>query len=156
AAPFAEAVKRVALVAERNTPVRLTFSDGEVLLEAGTGDEAQASEAIGASFDGDDLQIAFNPQFLLDGIGAVDSDVARISFTSPTGPAGPPGRGGARRDSGYGLIPTRRAGCPGSARNVLRLCWPALAKYARHVHLTRLALTDFRSYGAVDVMLEPG
>ncbi|HEY1699252.1 MAG TPA: DNA polymerase III subunit beta, partial [Trebonia sp.] len=65
AGPFSEAVKRVALVAERNTPIRLTFSTGEVLLEAGTGDEAQASEAIPASFDGDELQIAFNPQYLL-------------------------------------------------------------------------------------------
>src|SRR5262249_15508997 len=68
AAQFADAVKRVALVAERNTPVRLTFNPGEVLLEAGTGDEAQATEAIEASFEGDQLQIAFNPQYLLDGI----------------------------------------------------------------------------------------
>ena len=45
-APFVEAVKRVALVAERNTPVRLSFCGGEVVLEAGTGDEAQAVEAL--------------------------------------------------------------------------------------------------------------
>ena len=83
AAPFADAVKRVALVAERNTPVRLTFASSEVLLEAGAGDEAQASEAIQASYDGDEMQIAFNPQYLLDGIGAVDSDTVRISFTTP-------------------------------------------------------------------------
>ena len=76
AAPFADAVKRVALVAERNTPVRLTFATGEVLLEAGTGDEAQASEAIAASFDGETMQIAFNPTYLLDGINAVDSNTS--------------------------------------------------------------------------------
>jgi len=87
AAPFADAVKRVALVAERNTPVRLTFATGEVLLEAGTGDEAQASEGIGASFDGETMQIAFNPTYLLDGINAVDSDTVRISFTTATRPA---------------------------------------------------------------------
>ncbi|MBO0819911.1 MAG: DNA polymerase III subunit beta [Nocardiopsaceae bacterium] len=110
AAPFAEAVKRVALVAERNTPVRLSFSSGEVLLEAGTGDEAQASEAIEASYDGEDLQIAFNPQFLLDGIGAIDSDVARISFTSATKPAVITGKGDAQPEYRYVLMPIRSAG----------------------------------------------
>ena len=101
AAPFADAVKRVALVAERNTPVRLTFATREVLLEAGTGDEAQASEAIQASYDGDEMQIAFNPQYLLDGIGAVDSDTVRISFTTPTRPAVITGKGEAHPDYRY-------------------------------------------------------
>jgi DNA polymerase-3 subunit beta len=86
-APFAEAVKRVALVAERNTAVRLSFSAGQLLLEAGTGDEAQATEVIDASFEGDDIQIAFNPQYLLDGLTALDSDVTRVSFTEPGKPA---------------------------------------------------------------------
>jgi DNA polymerase-3 subunit beta len=87
AAPFAEAVKRVALVAERNTAVRLSFSPGQLVLEAGTGDEAQAVEVIEASFEGDDIQIAFNPQYLLDGLTALDSDVARIAFTEGGKPA---------------------------------------------------------------------
>ena len=86
-APFAEAVKRVALVAERNTAVRLSFSAGQLLLEAGTGDEAQATEVIDASFEGDDIQIAFNPAYLLDGLTALDSDVTRVSFTEPGKPA---------------------------------------------------------------------
>jgi DNA polymerase III subunit beta len=87
AAPFAEAVKRVALVAERNTAVRLSFSPGQLVLEAGTGDEAQAEEVIDASFEGDEIQIAFNPQYLLDGLTALDSDIARISFTESGKPA---------------------------------------------------------------------
>ncbi len=87
AGPFAEAVKRVALVAERNTAVRLSFSTGQLVLEAGTGDEAQAVEVIEASFEGDDIQIAFNPQYLLDGLTALDSDVARIAFTESGKPA---------------------------------------------------------------------
>lgn len=110
AAPFSDAVKRVALVAERNTPVRLTFNPGEVLLEAGTGDEAQATEAIEASFEGESMQIAFNPQYLLDGIGAIDSDVARISFTSATRPAVITGKGDAEPDYRYVLMPIRSAG----------------------------------------------
>jgi DNA polymerase-3 subunit beta len=85
--PLAEAVKRVALVAERNTAVRLSFSPGQLVLEAGTGDEAQAVEVIEASFEGDDIQIAFNPQYLLDGLTALDSDVARIAFTESGKPA---------------------------------------------------------------------
>ena len=67
-APFLEAVKRVSLVAERNTPVRLSLHQGEVTLEAGAGDEAQASEAMDAVLDGEDISIAFNPSFLLDGL----------------------------------------------------------------------------------------
>jgi DNA polymerase-3 subunit beta len=110
AAPFADAVKRVALVAERNTPVRLTFATGEVLLEAGTGDEAQASEAISASFDGETMQIAFNPTYLLDGINAVDSDTVRISFTTATRPAVLTGKGDAQPDYRYVLMPIRSAG----------------------------------------------
>jgi DNA polymerase III subunit beta len=87
AGPFAEAVKRVALVAERNTAVRLSFSAGQLVLEAGTGDEAQATEVLEASYEGDGIQIAFNPQYLLDGLATIDSDVARIAFTEPGKPA---------------------------------------------------------------------
>ena len=80
-ATLIESVRRVALVAERNTAVRLTFAPGNLTLEAGTGDEAQADEVIEASFDGDELSIAFNPNYLLDGLGNMDSDTTRIAFT---------------------------------------------------------------------------
>jgi DNA polymerase-3 subunit beta len=86
-APFVEAVKRVSLVAERNTPVRLQFSREEVVLEAGSGDEAQASEVLDAQLEGEDISIAFNPTFLLDGLGALDSPRTRLSFTTSTKPA---------------------------------------------------------------------
>ena len=52
---LAEAVKRVSLVAERNTPVRLRFTEGSVAIEAGTGDDAQASEAVECTLDGDEI-----------------------------------------------------------------------------------------------------
>jgi DNA polymerase-3 subunit beta len=114
-----DAVKRVALVAERNTPVRLTFSAGELQLDAGTGDEAQATEALACSLEGESLTIAFNPQFLLDGLGAVDSAVSRLSFSTSSKPAvltggsadgaghGDGGAGGAYR---YLLMPVRLSG----------------------------------------------
>jgi DNA polymerase-3 subunit beta len=82
-----EAVRRVALVAERNSAVRLSFTADQLTLEAGTGDEAQADEAIDASFEGEDLSIAFNPNYLLDGLAVIDSDITRIAFTEPGKPA---------------------------------------------------------------------
>jgi len=82
-----EAVRRVALVADRNTPVRLSFTDGAITLEAGQGEDAQASEAVDASLVGEDLSIAFNPQYLLDGLGALTTPFARLSFTVATKPA---------------------------------------------------------------------
>jgi DNA polymerase III subunit beta len=106
---LAEAVRRVALVAERNTAVKLSFSSGQLTLEAGTGDEAQADEVIEASFDGDDLTIAFNPNYLLDGLTAMDSDTTRIAFTEPGKPAlltGKPGPDGSP-DYRYLLMPFR-------------------------------------------------
>jgi DNA polymerase-3 subunit beta len=107
-----EAVKRVALVAERNSAVRLAFSAGQLVLEAGTGEEAQAVELLEASYDGDELSIAFNPQFLLDGLTALDSDTARMSFTEPGKPAlitGKPGPDG-QPDYRYLLMPIRLGG----------------------------------------------
>jgi DNA polymerase III subunit beta len=86
-AALAEAVRRVALVAEHNTPVRLAFSEGQLLLSAGDGDEAKAEEAIDAGFDGDALTIGFNPRYLLDGLGVLASDTVRMSFTEPGKPA---------------------------------------------------------------------
>jgi DNA polymerase-3 subunit beta len=86
-AAFTESVKRVALVAERNTPVRLTFTDGALTLEAGAGDDAQATEGLDAQLEGEDIQIAFNPGYLLDGLGAMGTSHVQLSFTTPTRPA---------------------------------------------------------------------
>ena len=113
-AALIEGVRRVALVAERNTPVRLSFTDGSVTLEAGQGEDAQASEALDATLTGEDLTIAFNPQFLLDGLQALTTPFVRMSFTLPTKPAvltGQADREG-ESDAGYRylLMPVRMAG----------------------------------------------
>jgi DNA polymerase-3 subunit beta len=81
-----EAVKRVALVADRNAPVRLEFADGAVALSAGGDDEGRAEEQLEVTFDGDAITTAFNPQFLLDGLGALSSPTARMLFTSSNKP----------------------------------------------------------------------
>ncbi|GAB3655076.1 DNA polymerase III subunit beta [Actinocorallia lasiicapitis] len=109
-AAFVEALKRVALVAERNTPVRLSFRQGEVVLEAGTGDEAQAVEALEATLEGDDIDIAFNPGYVLDGLAQIGSDTARLSFTTPTKPAvltGKPLEDGGSPNYRYLIMPVR-------------------------------------------------
>lgn len=84
---FVDSVKRVALVAERNTPVRLSFSEGQLLLEAGSGDEAQASESIEATVNGPDISIGFNPNYLLEGLSVMSDPVVHLSFTQHTKPA---------------------------------------------------------------------
>ena len=82
-----EAVRRVSLVAERNTPVRLAFTDGQVALDAGTGEDAQASEVIEANLQGEDITVAFNPTYLSEGLHAFHSEYVRFSFTAPPKPA---------------------------------------------------------------------
>jgi DNA polymerase-3 subunit beta len=112
-APFVEAVKRVALVAARNAPVRLAFSAEGVVLEAGGQDDAQASERLECGWEGEEMSIAFNPQYLLDGLGAVDSDTTTLSFTAPTRPAVLTGKrhaDGAADDYRYLLMPVRLSG----------------------------------------------
>jgi len=108
-----EAVRRVALVAERNTPVRLRFTDGQVAIEAGTGDDAQASEAVESTLTGPEIEIAFNPSFLLDGLGVIGTAYARLSFTQPSRPAVLTGQdeqdGEADASYRYVLMPVRFA-----------------------------------------------
>jgi DNA polymerase III subunit beta len=86
AGPFTEAVKRVSLVAERGTAVRLVFGAGAVTIEAGTQGRARAREIIPAQFQGTEPAIAFSPHFLLDGILA-----AAVSATAPAGGSAPDG-----------------------------------------------------------------
>src|SRR5712691_6114529 len=70
AIPLAEAVKRVALVAERGSSVRLSFGHGQVTIEAGTEGQARARETVAADFAGEETVIAFSPHYLMDGLGA--------------------------------------------------------------------------------------
>jgi DNA polymerase-3 subunit beta len=112
-ATLIDAVKRVALVAERNTPVRLAFEGSELTLRAGAGDDAQAVEVLESSLDGDEIDIAFNPAYLLDGLAAVGSVVTRFSFTQATRPAVLTGvdDDGAENDAyKYLLMPVRLTG----------------------------------------------
>lgn len=91
AADLLAAVKRVALVAERNTPLRMEIGDDRISLTAATGDQAQASEAIeaevGVTTDEPSITAAgFNPHYLTDALNALDAPYAHFSFTAPGKP----------------------------------------------------------------------
>jgi len=81
-APFLDAVRRVALVTDKTIPLKLTFTGNSVTLEAGGGDEAQANEVFEINKTGEDLSIAFNPNYLLDGLHAINAPYAQISFNT--------------------------------------------------------------------------
>ena len=135
AVPLAEAVKRVALVAERGSSVRLSFGHGKVTIEAGTEGQARARETVAADFSGEETAIAFSPHYLMDGLGAAliaatgaspaadkpqnsekpssipDEARIRLQFTSPTKPALITGSAGPGDESApdyrYLVVPLR-------------------------------------------------
>jgi DNA polymerase-3 subunit beta len=82
-----EVVRRVALVAERTTPVRLSFGEDGLVVEAGGTEDARASEAMDCRYEGEPMQIAFNPGYLLEGLGALGAPVAVLSLTDTRKPA---------------------------------------------------------------------
>jgi DNA polymerase-3 subunit beta len=84
---FLDAVRRVALVTDKTVPLRLNFTNNSIQLEAGTGDEAQASESIDINYKGEAINIAFNPTYLTDGLNALGTKFAHIGFTGANKPA---------------------------------------------------------------------
>src|SRR5919201_974120 len=67
-----EVVRRTSVVAERNSPLRLRFAEGELTLSAQTQDVGESKETLPAPFTGEPLEIGFNPQFLRDGLESVE------------------------------------------------------------------------------------
>ena len=110
--PLVEAVRRVALVADRNAPVRLEFADGAVALSAGGDDEGRAEEQLEVSYEGEAITTAFNPQFLLDGLGALTTATARLQFTSANKPVvlRPDTESSAAGEYTYVMMPVRLPG----------------------------------------------
>ncbi|TJZ80064.1 DNA polymerase III subunit beta [Rhodococcus oryzae] len=85
--PLVEAIKRVSLVAERGAQVRMQFSADGLLLAAGGDDAGRAEEALEAQFLGEPLTIAFNPGYLIDGLGSLHTERVSFGFTTPSRPA---------------------------------------------------------------------
>jgi DNA polymerase III subunit beta len=108
AAALAEAVRRVALVAERGTSVRLSFGPGQVTIEAGTKGQARARETVAADFTGEESAIAFSPGYLLDGLGA-----ALTAASGAQGPAEHPEDAESPGRAGKAVKPGKDGASPG-------------------------------------------
>ncbi|MCB8992773.1 MAG: DNA polymerase III subunit beta [Nocardioidaceae bacterium] len=85
-AALIDSVKRVALVADRNTAVQMAFVDNVLTLDAGSGEDAMASESLEAVMTGEAITTGFNPQYLLDGLGVIETQFVELAFTQSTKP----------------------------------------------------------------------
>ncbi len=81
-----EVVRRTAVLAQRNSPLRLRFAEGELTVSAQTHDVGEARESLPISFTGEPLEIGFNAEFLRDGIESLDDDELRLRLISPLRP----------------------------------------------------------------------
>ena len=86
-APLQDAIRRVSLVAERNSQIRMYFEEGSVTLSAGGSDVGSAEETVQCAFHGEPLTIAFNPAFLKEGLQAITTNRVVFGFTQPSRPA---------------------------------------------------------------------
>jgi DNA polymerase III subunit beta len=102
-----DVVRRVSVMAQRNSPLRLRFAEGELTVSAQTQDVGEARESLPAAFSGEALEIGFNPDFLRDGIESADGDELRLKLISPLRPAVLQGAGA---DFSYLIMPIRLAG----------------------------------------------
>jgi DNA polymerase-3 subunit beta len=102
-----EVVRRVSLMAQRNSPLRLRFAEGELTVSAVTQDVGEARESLPAPFAADPLEIGFNAEFLRDGLESVDADSIKFKLISPLRPAV---LEGDTPDYVYLIMPIRLAG----------------------------------------------
>jgi DNA polymerase-3 subunit beta len=79
-------VRRISLMAQKNAPLRLSFSEGELTVSAQTPDVGEASEPLPVPFAGEPFEIGFNPDFLRDGLESVDSGDVVLKLISPLRP----------------------------------------------------------------------
>jgi DNA polymerase-3 subunit beta len=102
-----EVVRRVSLMAQRNSPLRLRFADGELTVSAVTQDVGEARESLPAPYTAEPMEIGFNAEFLRDGLDSVDSDTVKFKLISPLRPAVLEGES---NDYVYLIMPIRLAG----------------------------------------------
>ena len=85
-AEITEVVRRISLLAQKNAPLRLAFTEGELTVSARTPDVGEASESLPVPFQGEPLEIGFNPEFLRDGLEALESADVLLKLISPLRP----------------------------------------------------------------------
>jgi DNA polymerase-3 subunit beta len=102
-----EVVRRTAVMAQRNSPLRLRFAEGELTISAQTQEVGEARESLPAGFTGEPLEIGFNAEFLRDGVESADGDEITLKLINPLRPGLITGAGG---DFSYLIMPIRLAG----------------------------------------------
>ena len=83
---FLDVTRRIRYLAQRNAPLKLAFAEGELTVAAETPEIGDASEAMPCAFEGEAMEIAFNPQFFIEGIESVESEELVLRLTSPLRP----------------------------------------------------------------------
>jgi DNA polymerase-3 subunit beta len=83
---LAAVARRISLLAQKNAPLRLAFTEGELTVSAQTPDIGEAHEALPIAFHGEAFEIGFNPDFLRDGLESVESTEVLLRLTSPLRP----------------------------------------------------------------------
>ena len=126
-----DVVRRVSVMAQRNSPLRLRFADGELTVSAQTQDVGEARESLPAAYAADAMEIGFNADFLRDGLESVDSPTRHDQADQPA----PAGRARGRDR---------------------RLHVPDHADPARRLIVADVTLRNYRSYAALDLGLSPG
>jgi DNA polymerase III subunit beta len=81
-----DVVRRISLLAQKNAPLRLAFSEGALEVSAQTPDVGEARESVPVPFKGEPLEIGFNPEFLRDGLESAESDEVVLKLISPLRP----------------------------------------------------------------------
>jgi DNA polymerase-3 subunit beta len=83
---FTDVVRRISLLAQKNAPLRLSFAAGELTVSAQTPDVGEARESMPVAFQGEELEIGFNPEFLRAGLEAIDESDVLLKLISPLRP----------------------------------------------------------------------
>ena len=128
-----EVVRRVGLLAQKNAPLRLRFTEGALDVSAQTPDVGEASESLPVPFAGEELEIGFNPEFFREGLESAESEELVLKLISPLRPGPDPvGRRGRRLQLPRHADPPERVG-------------------RRPCASQRIQLRDFRNYEAAEV-----
>jgi DNA polymerase-3 subunit beta len=83
---LAGVVRRISLMAQKNAPLRMSFAEGELTVSARTPDVGEARETLPVPFAGEPLEIGFNPEFLRDGLEALEGGDVLLKLISPLRP----------------------------------------------------------------------
>jgi len=81
------AARRVSLLAQDNTPIKLTFGNNLLVMSASTQDVGEATERLDVEYPEEEVKIAFNPGYFVDGVASIDGDELFLEMTDPLKPA---------------------------------------------------------------------